>query len=97
MALKKFTFSLDPIADWCWNTDRQQYEMGELVLVRSDTGDGGWSLHAHTPTPGSDIGVSGFDPNPILTGPAELVDDEWNKPNAEDYREAMRLIGVEVI
>ena len=88
MALKKFTFSLDPIADWCWSTARQQYEMGELVLVRSDMGDGGWSLHTHADKDGSDA---------LEYGPAEMVNGEWNRPNADDYREAMSSIGVKVI
>lgn len=53
-----------------------------LELVRSDTGDGGWSLHA--PELVDEDGLS-----PVLaSGPAELVDGEWDRPNALDYYEA---------
>ena len=65
-----------------WNTDKQQYEMGNLLLVRCDCGTGGWSLHLP-----DDDGS-----NPLLSGPAELVDDEWNRPTAMDYMEAVGRI-----
>lgn len=48
-------------------------------LCRSDTGDGGWSLHI----PG--------DESVIISGPSTLVDGEWDRPNAEDYDKAISL------
>jgi hypothetical protein len=53
----------------------------ELVEVRSDEGDGGWSLHA----PGStdEEIASGAAPY-LLSGTAEWVDGRWNRPNDED-------------
>jgi hypothetical protein len=55
-----------------------------LELVRSDTGDGGWSLHA--PELEDEDGWS-----PVLvSGPAEWVpvndwDTGWSRPNQGDY------------
>lgn len=56
-----------------------------LELVRSDQGDGGWSLHK----PGADADDSG-----ILSGTAEwIAGDEdhgkWSRPNDEDFRFAL--------
>ena len=44
-----------------------------LELLRSDLGDGGWSLH------------DGDGP-PIIDGPATWVEgDGWDRPNQADY------------
>lgn len=51
-------------------------------LIRSDAGDGGWSLHA--PELADDDGLSPA----LASGPAQLVDGEWDRPNALDYAEA---------
>ncbi len=55
-----------------------------LELVRSDTGDGGWSLHNP-----ADENEDGYSPV-LLSGPAEWIgteDDynEWNRPTQADY------------
>lgn len=50
-----------------------------LDLVRSDTGDGGWSLHA--PEMEDKDGLS-----PVLaSGPADMFCGEWDRPNQQDY------------
>lgn len=59
----------------------------DLVLCRSDTGDGGWSLHA----PGStDEQIATGEAPYLVSGPAEFDADQgdWNRPNEADYREA---------
>lgn len=62
-----------------------------LVLVRSDRGDGGWSLHA--PGSGDDAIASGDAP-PLLSGPSEWDDGVggWSRPNQADLREARRRL-----
>lgn len=56
-----------------------------LELVRSDTGDGGWSLHA----PELD-GEDGYSPV-LASGPAEWDEQarcgygDWNRPTQADY------------
>ena len=61
-----------------------EYTKSDLVLIRSDTGDGGWSLHLR-----EDEDEDGIPGEILISGPAELVDDEWNRPNADDYAEAL--------
>jgi hypothetical protein len=61
-----------------------------LVLVRSDEGDGGWSLH--TPEQIADAQAHNDAPEYMNAGPATLVDDEWDRPNQEDYIEASLMI-----
>jgi|SRR5262245_335642 len=50
-----------------------------LDLIRSDSGDGGWSLH-----------VPGIE-TPVLTGFAhwDVEAQEWTRPTPADYAEAM--------
>lgn len=62
----------------------------DLELVRSDTGDGGWSLHA--PELDDEDGQS-----PVLvSGEAEWDETanhgygDWNRPNQGDYDEAQK-------
>ena len=52
-----------------------------LEMIRSDTGDGGWSLHA----PWAE-GPDGLAPI-LLSGPAEWDEEagEWNRPTQADY------------
>ena len=52
-----------------------------LELCRSDQGDGGWSLHGTHGDAEQNLQV-------LVSGPAKLVDDEWNRPNQEDYDRA---------
>ena len=54
----------------------------DFVLCCSDTGDGGWSLHA----PGStDEDIASGDAPYLVSGPAEAVDGGWDRPNDADY------------
>ena len=57
----------------------------DLVLVRSDQGDGGWSLH---PAGSTDEQIAQGDAPYLVSGTAQWVDGEWDRPNAEDYAEA---------
>ncbi len=54
-----------------------------LEVVRSDQGDGGWSIH-----------VEGEEPdNCVLSGPSEPDDaDGWQRPNEADFALARDLI-----
>ena len=57
-----------------------------LVLVRSDWGDGGWSLH---PAGSSDTEIAeGLAPI-LASGTAARVDGEWDTPTATDYAAAI--------
>jgi hypothetical protein len=58
-----------------------------LCLLRSDTGDGGWSLH--TPEQIADADTNDDVPECLLAGPAEWDGDEWSRPNAEDIATAL--------
>lgn len=55
-----------------------------LILCRSDQGDGGWSLH--TPGTTDEQIAEGYEI--LASGDAEMVDGEWNRPNVEDYTTA---------
>ena len=59
-----------------------------FVLCRSDTGDGGWSLHA----PGStDEQIAEGDAPPFVSGPSDWqAEDGWTRPNADDYCQAIQ-------
>ena len=62
-----------------------------LELVRSDMGDGGWSLHAHrTDIDEQEDPVAAW---PILlSGESEADEDgDWIRPTEEDYDEAQRI------
>jgi len=60
--------------------------MAKLILVRSDHGDGGWSLH--NPDATDDERNHGDDI--LLTGTAEWDDDigDWDRPNKHDLAKA---------
>lgn len=59
--------------------------IADLVLCRSDAGDGGWSLHA----PGStDDAIASGEAPYLVSGPANRGAGGWNRPNAADYRDA---------
>ena len=54
----------------------------EIYCIRSDQGDGGWSLHAREME--DEEGIA-----PVLvSGTAVYVDYEWSRPNADDYAAA---------
>lgn len=59
----------------------------DIYMIRSDQGDGGWSLHAEGTE--DEDGIA-----PVLaSGPAERnADGEWNRPNADDYAAARAKI-----
>jgi hypothetical protein len=58
----------------------------DLVLCRSDEGDGGWSLHA----PGSTNNIIATGNAPyLMSGPATETKNGWDRPNAADYRAAL--------
>lgn len=64
--------------------------MIDLILCRSDAGDGGWSLHPHGTT---DEAIASGDARILASGDAEMVGGEWSRPNAEDYAEAVLALG----
>jgi hypothetical protein len=66
-----------------WTSDK-------LILVRSDQGDGGWSLHAPWAT--ADQIASGDGP-PLQIGSADYTSDgEWARPDRFDYARAMNVL-----
>ena len=63
-------------------------DINDLIVCRSDTGDGGWSLHA----PGStNEQIASGDAPYLVCGPAEwdAETQEWSRPNEGDYRIAL--------
>lgn len=64
----------------------------EFVLVRSTTGDGGWSLH--TPEQIADADAHDDVPVVLLSGTAEWSNeaDAWSRPNAADYTAAREVL-----
>jgi hypothetical protein len=67
--------------------DKIGFAIEEMIIVRSDAGDGGWSLH-HPDSTDADI-ADGSSPS-LSSGTATRDPDtgEWDRPNAEDYRAA---------
>lgn len=61
--------------------------MSGLVLVRSDCGDGGWSLHRPGAT---DDEIADGGAPPLVCGPARWDEraGDWDRPNAADYARA---------
>ena len=64
--------------------EQEQLTARDLMLVRSDQGDGDWSLHMPDAEPVAS--------NPVLCGEAEWSDDlgAWDRPNEADYAAAQR-------
>lgn len=78
-----------------------------LLLVRSDEGNGGWSLHGN---PYWSLGITKHDSDAkdisiyedinlliddiILAGDADMDDDsqEWNRPDEKDFAKAISLL-----
>ena len=58
---------------------------GDLGLCRSDCGDGGWSLH---PAGATDEQIASGDAPVLVSGTAQWVDGDWDRPNAQDYASA---------
>lgn len=65
-----------------------EYTARDLVLCRSDKGDGGWSLHAPGTT---DQQIAGGESVPLLSGEAEWDSraGDWSQPDEDDYRAAI--------
>lgn len=61
----------------------------DLILIRSDQGDGGWSLHTKQQI--EEANAHDEAPGYVLSGPATWDDqaDDWDRPNVEDYRTAL--------
>ena len=61
--------------------------MTTFELIRSDTGDGGWSLH-HKDMEDED----GVPTCVLVSGPSDLdaTMDEWSRPDDDDYSAAER-------
>lgn len=61
------------------------YTVSDLTLSRSNTGDGGWSLHLKDEF------------YPLLTGKSEWIEEtqeqygHWSGPTEDDYEEALRV------
>lgn len=71
------------------NIDGKVVAVDDLVLCRSDTGDGGWSLHA----PGStDEQIASGDEPYLVSGPADWDEKtgDWSRPNYDDYQAAIK-------
>jgi hypothetical protein len=71
---------------------KDQYFAKDLVLCRSDHGDGGWSLHAPGAT---DAEIASGDAPYLACGEAEWDEErgDWNRPNEADYEAAHAALG----
>jgi hypothetical protein len=70
--------------------ERRYWKPEQLILVRSDAGDGGWSLHAPWAT--ADQIANGDEP-PLQSGTADYTSDgEWARPDRFDYARAMNVL-----
>jgi hypothetical protein len=67
----------------------ENVKASDLLLVRSDQGDGGWSLHP----PGADFSEEGNDII-LASGEADWDDeaDDWDRPNEADYAAALAAL-----
>lgn len=60
--------------------------LDDLELVRSDAGDGGWSIHLR----GSlDLQNDPMPDAPLLSGLAERIGGYWDRPTSNDYDTAL--------
>jgi hypothetical protein len=57
----------------------------QFVLCRSDTGDGGWSLH---PPGSTDEEIASGEAMSLLGGPSIMENGRWNRPDANDFAAA---------
>ena len=65
-----------------------RYDLDQLVLVRSDLGDGGWSIHVRrTDVDEAEDPVAAW---PIVASGEASSDGDggWDRPNHENWREA---------
>jgi hypothetical protein len=72
-----------------------RWARANLVLARSDAGDGGWSLHA----PGStDRQIAEGEARVLASGEAEMgADGEWSAPTDADYLAACEAEGDDLL
>jgi hypothetical protein len=71
---------------------RKYWTADQLILCRSDTGDGGWSLHAPWAT---DEQIATGEELYLTNGPAERTPDgDWDRPNQADRRAAMNILSM---
>jgi hypothetical protein len=69
---------------------RKYWTSDKLLLVRSDQGDGGWSLHAPWATANQ---IASGDEPPLPSGTADYTSDgEWARPDRFDYARAMNVL-----
>lgn len=62
----------------------------DFILVRSDAGDGGWSLHAAGST---DEDIAAGEAPAIASGPSEAdADGGWTRPNRADFARAAAAV-----
>lgn len=61
--------------------------MTSMILIRSDGGDGGWSLH---PAGYPDEQYADGTVPTLAEGEAEWVDGGWNRPTEADWAAAER-------
>lgn len=61
----------------------------EYVLVRSDRGDGGWSLHMPGTT---DQEIACGESQELVSGPSAMRNGKWLRPNSKDYAAARRAL-----
>ena len=60
----------------------------KIEMVRSDMGDGGWSLHGVK----KNSDPSDLDSYPLLvSGPSSMRKGEWVRPSPADYRRAQSV------
>jgi len=63
--------------------------MPDFVLVRSDQGDGGWSLHEAGST---DEEIANGEAPELVSGPSAMRNGQWLRPNSKDYIAARRAL-----
>lgn len=61
-----------------------------LRLMRSDQGDGGWSLHTETQMHAARENEEPADV--LLSGPSERNGKEWARPNRDDLHDALKAM-----
>lgn len=61
-----------------------------LRLMRSDMGDGGWSLHTETQIHAGQ--ENDEPPDVLLSGPSERRGDDWERPSEEDFLNALKAM-----
>ena len=66
-----------------------QEPIGICILVRSDAGDGAWSLHA----PGTnDHEIADESAPPLVSGEASWRNGQWSRPDERDYDRAVHAL-----